>query len=85
MAVQAAKTAGVRTLMITGDHQITAATIAAELGIVEKGAHAVTGAELQKMDAEQLRESVRNHSVFTRAWLRNTSYALCPRYRTKAT
>ncbi len=66
VAVQAAKTAGVRTLMITGDHQITAAAIAAELGIVEKGARALTGAELQRMNEEQLRDSVRNHSVYAR-------------------
>ena len=66
VAVQAAKTAGVRTLMITGDHQITAAAIAVELGIVEKGARALTGAELQRMNEEQLRDSVRNHSVYAR-------------------
>ena len=66
LAVQAAKEAGVRTLMITGDHQITAAAIAAELGIVEKGARAVTGSELQRMNDEQLRETVRRHSVFAR-------------------
>ncbi|MDR3411124.1 MAG: cation-translocating P-type ATPase [Formivibrio sp.] len=65
-AVLAARKAGVRTVMITGDHQITAAVIAAELGIVEKGARAVTGAELQRMDDAQLREIVRTVSVFAR-------------------
>lgn len=66
VAVQAAKTAGVRTVMITGDHQITAAAIATELGIVEKGARAVTGAELQRMNDEQLRETVCRYSVYAR-------------------
>lgn len=66
LAVQDAKAAGIRTLMITGDHQITAAAIAAELGIVEKGERAVTGTELQRMNDEQLRETVRMHSVYAR-------------------
>ena len=65
-AVQEAKTAGVRTVMITGDHQVTAAAIAAELGIVEKHARAVTGTELQQMSDEQLRETVRSCSVYAR-------------------
>lgn len=65
-AVQQAKRAGVRTVMITGDHQITAAAIAAELGIVKPGSRAVVGAELQKMSDAQLRETVRNCSVYAR-------------------
>lgn len=65
-AVAEAKTAGIRPIMITGDHQITAAAIATELGIVEKGAHAVTGAELQRMDDAQLRQVVKTTSVFAR-------------------
>ncbi len=66
VAVEAARTAGVRTIMITGDHQITAAAIAAELGIIEKGARAISGAELQKMDDAQLRDAVRSCSVYAR-------------------
>ena len=66
VAVEAARTAGVRTIMITGDHQITAAAIAAELGIIEKGTRAVSGAELQKMNDTQLRDAVRNCSVYAR-------------------
>ncbi len=66
IAVEAARAAGVRTIMITGDHQITAAAIAAELGIIEKGARALSGAELQKMNDAQLRDAVRNCSVYAR-------------------
>ena len=65
-AVREAKIAGIRPIMITGDHQITAAAIAAELGIVEPGAPAVTGAELQRMDEAQLRRTVRTASVYAR-------------------
>lgn len=65
-AVQEARLAGVRTVMITGDHQITAAAIAGELGIVEQGVRAVTGAELQRMDESQLRQTVRTASVYAR-------------------
>lgn len=65
-AVQAARTAGVRTIMITGDHQVTAAAIAAELGIIEKGGKAISGADLQRMDDRQLRDAVRACSVYAR-------------------
>ncbi|SFN10820.1 Ca2+-transporting ATPase [Formivibrio citricus] len=65
-AVAEARAAGIRPIMITGDHQITAAAIAIELGIVEKGAHAVTGAELQRMNDKQLRQTVKTCSVFAR-------------------
>ena len=66
VAVQAARAAGVRTIMITGDHQITAAAIAAELGIIEHGAQAISGADLQKMNHALLRDTVRNCSVYAR-------------------
>lgn len=65
-AVQTAKRAGVRSIMITGDHPTTAAAIARELGIVSGDERAVTGAELQKMGAETLREVVEKSSVFAR-------------------
>ena len=65
-AVREAGHAGVRTVMITGDHQITAAAIAAELGIVNEGGRAMTGAELQRMDEAQLRKAVRTCSVYAR-------------------
>jgi len=64
-AVARAKGAGIRPMMITGDHPNTAVAIAQELGIVEKG-RAVTGAELEKMPEETLARTVREVSVFAR-------------------
>ncbi|MFV9504666.1 MAG: cation-translocating P-type ATPase [Oscillochloridaceae bacterium umkhey_bin13] len=64
-AVAAAKGAGIRTLMITGDHPQTAAAIAAELGIAT-AAKAITGAELERMSDGDLREVVRETSVYAR-------------------
>ena len=65
-SVAEAKAAGVRPILITGDHPVTAAAIAAELGIAGKGAKAITGAQLEKMADGQLREEVREVSVFAR-------------------
>jgi P-type Ca2+ transporter type 2C len=65
-AVATAQGAGIRVIMITGDHPVTASTIAAELGIVEPGAQAMRGAELEKMDDEQLLAAVRKCSIFAR-------------------
>ncbi len=65
-AVVTAQQAGIRVMMITGDHPVTAATIAAELGIVEPGTVAITGAELEQMDDETLLETVRAHSIYAR-------------------
>ncbi|TAH51021.1 MAG: cation-translocating P-type ATPase [Chloroflexota bacterium] len=65
-AVQLAKKAGVRSIMITGDHPATAAAIGQELGILGKGERAVTGAELQKTDEVKLRAMVEKVAVFAR-------------------
>jgi Ca2+-transporting ATPase len=64
-AVARAKGAGVRPLMITGDHPKTAAAIAAELGIAADK-RAVTGAELERMPADLLEETVGIVSVYAR-------------------
>ena len=64
-AVARAKAAGIRPVMITGDHPRTAAVIARELGITEQEA-AVTGAELDAMSEEQLAVAVRRASVYAR-------------------
>ncbi|HEX6631247.1 MAG TPA: cation-translocating P-type ATPase, partial [Gemmatimonadaceae bacterium] len=64
-AVARARAAGVRPLMITGDHPRTAAVIAAELGIAPDG-RAVTGAELARMDDDTLARTVRDVSVYAR-------------------
>jgi P-type Ca2+ transporter type 2C len=65
-AVARARRAGVRPILITGDHPRTASAIAAELGIAERGARAVVGAELDAIDDARLREVVRDVSVFAR-------------------
>jgi len=65
-AVARAHCAGVRIVLITGDHPVTAITIATELGIVEPGADAATGPELLAMDDDELLETVRNVSIYAR-------------------
>ena len=65
-AVDAARRAGIRPILITGDHPVTAAAIAAELGISEKGACTLVGAQLQRMGEAELREAVREVSVYAR-------------------
>ena len=64
-AVRTAKTAGVRPIMITGDHPLTAISIARELDITRDD-RAVTGQELSVMDEATLREVVKTTSVFAR-------------------
>jgi Ca2+-transporting ATPase len=63
-AVARAKAAGIRPMMITGDHPITGAVIAGELGLA--GARAVTGPELDRMTDEMLDRTVREVSVYAR-------------------
>jgi Ca2+-transporting ATPase len=66
-AVARAKRAGLRPLMITGDHPKTAAVIARELGITEdEDARTVTGGELQKMSIDSLRDTTASVSVYAR-------------------
>ena len=64
-AVAVARRAGIRTIMITGDHPRTAAAIARELGIAETDT-AITGAELGRLSDEALRATVRASSVYAR-------------------
>ncbi len=65
-AVAEARKAGVRTVMITGDHPRTAARIATSLGITGPGALARTGLELDRLDEEELRRTVQEVSVYAR-------------------
>ena len=66
LAVEKCKTAGIKTVMITGDHKTTAVAIAKELGILEEGQEAITGAELSKMTDEELARRVENIRVYAR-------------------
>jgi len=65
-AVEKCKTAGIKTVMITGDHKITATAIAKKLGILEDEDEAITGVELEKMSQEDLEKNVRKYSVYAR-------------------
>jgi Ca2+-transporting ATPase len=65
-AVSDAKRAGIRTVMITGDHKITAVAIAKQIGIFEEGDLAYTGAELDKMTEEELDEKISDITVYAR-------------------
>jgi Ca2+-transporting ATPase len=65
LAVDRCRTAGIRPIMITGDHPLTATSIARDLGI-SKNDSVVTGRELTEMPVDQLREKVRDVSVFAR-------------------
>ena len=65
-AVQKCKEAGIKTVMITGDHKITATAIAKQLGILENEDEAITGAELAKISDEELDKNIRKYSVYAR-------------------
>ncbi|MCA1451781.1 cation-translocating P-type ATPase [Bradyrhizobium sp. BRP22] len=65
-AVARARAAGIRPIMITGDHPKTAAIIAAELGIITSGQRAVSGAELEAMTEQELEGTVQEVSVYAR-------------------
>lgn len=81
-AVRTCKNAGIKTVMITGDHLETAKAIAKDLGILNLNDKAITGQELDKMTQSQLEKNIREYSVFARvtpehkvrivkAWQRN--------------
>ena len=65
-AVKTCKKAGIKTVMITGDHIATATAIARELNILGKDDKAMTGQELEKMSKKQLEENIKDYSVFAR-------------------
>ena len=81
-AVKTCKTAGIKTVMITGDHLETAKAIAKDLGILNNGEKAITGQELDKITQKELEKNIKEYSVFARvtpehkvrivkAWQRN--------------
>ena len=65
-AVAKCKKAGIKTVMITGDHKVTAIAIAKTLGILENEDEAITGLELEEMSQEELEKNVRKYSVYAR-------------------
>lgn len=65
-AVADCKTAGIKPVMITGDHKITASAIAKQIGILEEGDLAITGAELDSMTDQEYAEKVDKISVYAR-------------------
>lgn len=65
-AVDICRKAGIKPVMITGDHVVTASAIAKELGILQEGDRAITGAQLDDMTDSELDSSVENISVYAR-------------------
>ena len=65
-AIEKCRSAGIRPIMITGDHKDTAVAIAKELGILKEGQMAVTGAELDAIPDEVFAHDVRKYSVYAR-------------------
>lgn len=67
VAVEECKQAGIKPVMITGDHKITATAIASSLGIMDdQNSVALSGADVEKMSDEELKEKVQNVSLFAR-------------------
>ena len=65
-AVEKCKKAGIKTVMITGDHKVTAIAIAKKLGILNEESEALTGTELDKISDEELTKNIRKYSVYAR-------------------
>ena len=65
-AIDECRTAGIRPIMITGDHKDTAVAIAKELGIIEDATQAITGAELDNISDEDFETEVEKYSVYAR-------------------
>lgn len=65
-AIKKCRTAGIRPVMITGDHKVTAVAIAEEIGLFNEGDKALTGSELEKISDEDLSRDVHKYSVYAR-------------------
>ena len=65
-AIDECRSAGIRPIMITGDHRDTAVAIAIDLGIINDESQAITGAEISKMSDEEFDSKIENYSVYAR-------------------
>ena len=65
-AIEECRSAGIRPVMITGDHKDTAVAIARELGIIDDASQAITGAELAAIADDEINEAVKKYSVYAR-------------------
>ncbi len=65
-AIRECDAAGIRTIMITGDHVVTASAIARQLGILHDDSEAITGAQLAAMSDEELFQNIRRYRVYAR-------------------
>lgn len=65
-SIEVAKQAGIRTVMVTGDHILTATAIATELGILDSNHKAITAKDLEKLSDEELDATIEEYSVFAR-------------------
>ncbi|MFD0587928.1 calcium-translocating P-type ATPase, SERCA-type [Paenibacillus sp. GCM10027627] len=65
-AIATCRRAGIKTVMITGDHQLTAEAIAGQLGIMQRGGHSMSGKQLEAMSDEELERTVDNTYVYAR-------------------
>ncbi|NLJ48661.1 MAG: calcium-translocating P-type ATPase, SERCA-type [Candidatus Atribacteria bacterium] len=67
-ALEEASSAGIKTIMITGDNLLTAKTIAQDLGLIQPGDEVITGQEIEKFSSETLVEKIKHLRVFARVW-----------------
>lgn len=65
-AIEECRSAGIRAIMITGDHKDTAVAIACELGIISDPSQAITGAQLDEISEEELEQTIGNYGVYAR-------------------
>ena len=65
-AIETCKKAGIRVVMITGDHKLTAEAVAKEVGLAKSGERIITGLELEKMSYPELKKTVKEVNVYAR-------------------
>jgi Ca2+-transporting ATPase len=65
-SIDLCQSAGIHTVMVTGDHKVTATSIAKELNLMEEGSVAISGSELEEMDDKELNKKINQISVFAR-------------------